>query len=300
VLTTIVMVVDVAWILATDVSFQQKTLALTTAMALLGFYVSARILKPGMIKTLLDGYILLAVAWPALRVFNHLMFTLAGDYIDPWLSAADTSLGLSWLGYATWVNGHPLVLSVLDLAYTGLTPASVFAYIGITLFARHRTASEFLAVFTGMAVTVCLLLVVFPAVGAMVYNADAVAALSNLRDVGVYHMPHYDYLRSQPAPVLILESLPGLATFPSFHTAMGILIIYCTRERMLLFIPATLYSLVMIAATPIQGGHHLVDVLAGAGMALAAIALLRFASARIDRRPLHHVAANDSAIASQS
>lgn len=299
-LTAIVLVVDVAWILATDVSFQQKTLAPTTALAVLGLYVSARVIKPGIAKTLLDGYIFLAIAWPVLRVFNHLMFTLTGDYIDPWLNSADTSLGLSWLGYATWVNAHPLVLSALDLAYTGLTPASIFAYVGITLFARRRTASEFLALFAAMAVTVCLLLVVFPAVGAMVYNADAVAGLANLRDIGVYHMPYYEYLRGQAAPLLILESLPGLATFPSFHTAMGILIIYCTRERMLLFVPATIYSVVMIAATPIQGGHHLVDVVAGAGMALAAIALLRLASVRMDRGPSHHVDADSSAIASQS
>lgn len=285
-LAAVVFVADVAWILATDISFRQTTLAPIAALAALGLYVSARFLKPGIAKTLLDGYVFLGVAWLALRVFNHLMFTLAGDYIDPWLSAADASLGLSWFGYASWVNAHPLVLATLDRAYTGLPEASIFAYIGITLFARRETASEFLALFTATAVTVCVLLPFFPAVGATVYYADAVASLGNLRDVGVHHMPYYDYLRGQSAPTLFLESLPGLATFPSFHTAMGILIIYFTRERMLLLIPATLYSLLMIAATPIQGGHHLVDLLAGAAMALAAIALLRLATARKHRRAL--------------
>ena len=55
--------------------------------------------------------------------------------------------------------------------------------------------------------------------------------------------------------------LSSLVTFPSVHTALA-------------------YGILMIAATPIWGGHYLVDLIAGAAMAIGAVWLVeRFSSA---------------------
>ena len=51
---------------------------------------------------------------------------------------------------------------------------------------------------------------------------------------GAYHLEHLERLRSDPMPVLSLSDLPGLVTFPSFHTAMGVIAIYCCRSIPLL------------------------------------------------------------------
>jgi len=64
--------------------------------------------------------------------------------------------------------------------------------------------------------------------------------------------------------------LPGLVTFPSYHTASGILLC-AALFRTWMFWPALVYSTVMIASAPIFGGHYFIDLFAGAGLALAVV-----------------------------
>jgi membrane-associated phospholipid phosphatase len=71
--------------------------------------------------------------------------------------------------------------------------------------------------------------------------------------------------------------MEGLVTFPSFHTTLGILIVYAVRDFKVLAIFVGALNAVMIVATMPEGGHHLVDVLAGAGVALASISTVRYA-----------------------
>ena len=67
--------------------------------------------------------------------------------------------------------------------------------------------------------------------------------------------------------------LLGLVSMPSMHTAVGVLMIAVAR-RTWLFWPAFGYGTVMISATPVWGGHYLVDLIAGAALALASAAVV--------------------------
>jgi membrane-associated phospholipid phosphatase len=86
-------------------------------------------------------------------------------------------------------------------------------------------------------------------------------------------------LRGELPPTLLLSDLPGLTTFPSFHTAMGLIVIWCARGSRLLFAPMLALNALMIASTPVFGSHYFIDILAGAALAAAAVLLLR----RLDR-----------------
>jgi membrane-associated phospholipid phosphatase len=55
-------------------------------------------------------------------------------------------------------------------------------------------------------------------------------------------------------------------TFPSFHTAAGIILVI-SFWRTALFPIIVLYSAIMIASTPVLGGHYFVDLIAGAAVA---------------------------------
>ena len=65
----------------------------------------------------------------------------------------------------------------------------------------------------------------------------------------------------------------GIVQFPSFHPFCGILTIYGARGAMWHFIPALIFGLLLIAGTPVYGGHYFVDVIAGAVVALSALAV---------------------------
>lgn len=275
VMLAVVVLIDVLWIALTDITFKQDTLAWFVLLAAVAALVSTRMLKPGSLKTLLDGYVFITAAWPALRLFNHLTFTQSGPYVDAALSRADQWLGLSWFGYASWVDSHPLVSWLVNNAYSALTPVSIVAFVIAALAARRGVAEEFLLLFTVLAIAVSLFAVVFPALGTMVYYPEDVARLENLRGYGAFHVPYFEYLRHDPAPRMWLEDLPGLATFPSFHTAMGLLVVYAARDRWLLLVPATIYSGLMIMGTPVFGSHYFVDLIAGSAITVAAIVALR-------------------------
>jgi membrane-associated phospholipid phosphatase len=83
-------------------------------------------------------------------------------------------------------------------------------------------------------------------------------------------------LRSGPAAVLDFRKMEGLVTFPSFHTVLAIITAYAFRGFRLLALPALVLNGAVIVSTLPEGGHYLVDVLAGALIAAAGIALVRW------------------------
>lgn len=88
---------------------------------------------------------------------------------------------------------------------------------------------------------------------------------------------YYDTLRDAPLVRagtlhgLNLSRLVGILTFPSFHAASAALYIWAfspLRWLRLLLVPC---NILMIAASPVGGGHYFVDVFAGIAVSAAAI-----------------------------
>jgi len=67
-----------------------------------------------------------------------------------------------------------------------------------------------------------------------------------------------------------LSRLQGLISFPSYHTVLAVLLTYAHR-RSLLLAPIALVNGIMLFSIPSYGGHYLIDIIAGAAVALLAI-----------------------------
>lgn len=266
--------IDIAWAVLGGFSFQQTTLVYLVASAIC-LIAAMPMLRPGPLLTMTHGYILLAVGWPALRVFNHLTFSISGSFLDELAVRGDAALNLSWIGYAAWLNDNPAVVAILQMFYGSLTPFSVIGFIVVALFGSRHAAEEFLILFVLLAVNVSLFGIFLPAYGPMIHFSSVTSQMDNIREFGWLHWAHYETLKGPGPYQLLLEQLPGLTTFPSFHTAMGLLLIYAMREHWYLFAPATFYSTVMIAGTPLFGSHYFVDLIAGAMLTAATILLVR-------------------------
>src|SRR5262249_46307597 len=87
---------------------------------------------------------------------------------------------------------------------------------------------------------------------------------------GLYFVDALSQVRGHATVMLDPEQMPGLVSFPSFHTAAGLIIAACLW-RTSLFWPAVVFSALMIAATPVLGGHYFVDLLSGAAVTLAVL-----------------------------
>jgi membrane-associated phospholipid phosphatase len=70
-------------------------------------------------------------------------------------------------------------------------------------------------------------------------------------------------------------TLGGIITFPSFHAAAAVLYLWAFWSVWWMRPIALITNVGMLLATPIGGGHYFVDVLAGVGVAVLAIAAAR-------------------------
>lgn len=284
-LVLLIAAVDVAWLSLTSLSLSPRGMApavngIICALALL--IVSRMLGLSGRIRMLLNGLLFILLAWPVLRVFNHLAMTTAFPLADPFLSAADGALGLDWLAYVRWADASPALLQLMDWAYSSLTGYSCLAFVLLLFLVGVERAREFVLLFLLTAVAATTIGMFFPAEAAMTFYAPDPALFRSIDgQTGAYHLDMLARLRTDPDHVLVLSALPGLTTFPSFHTAMGVVVVYCARGSRPLFVPMLVLNGLMIASTPVYGSHYFVDIVAGFLLTGAAILLLR----RLTPRP---------------
>jgi membrane-associated phospholipid phosphatase len=202
--------------------------------------------------------------------------TAAGlPLLDATMAAADRRLGFDWLGYLAWTGSHPWLVKLLRGAYFSSLYQVVAAVIVLALTGQILRLAGFLWLFIGTSLVIISLSAVFPAAGAFVHH-DPPAALRGAvgADAGLWHLQHFNGLRQGTMTVVDLARIEGLVTFPSFHTALAIISAWAfwTVPRVRWF--ATAASALVIASTPGIGGHYLIDVLAGALIAVVAIRLV--------------------------
>jgi membrane-associated phospholipid phosphatase len=87
-----------------------------------------------------------------------------------------------------------------------------------------------------------------------------------------------------------LTRLAGIVAFPSFHCASAILNAWAVWPVRSLRLPFMALNLLMIAATPVIGGHYLADLIGGALVAVLTIIVVggvhrRFLNSNLLRLP---------------
>jgi hypothetical protein len=192
------------------------------------------------------------------------------------LLAIDKMLGFDWAGYVRFINARPVLAAFLNCGYT-MIRWPIFA-IPIMLAAKgcYRRIEEFTFAFGTALVVTTIISALIPAIGVYqeigidpgsLKNIDPSAYLDQLRDLPP--------TRDGALRHLDLLGLGGIVTFPSFHAASAILYSWALWPvKWARPIVLTLNAL-MLAATPANGGHYFIDIIAGVTIALAAIVAAR-------------------------
>jgi hypothetical protein len=195
---------------------------------------------------------------------------------DATLLAIDRAFGLDWLGYVTFVNARPQLSAWLDFGYSMIKwPLFI---IPVVLAAEHqyRRLQEYTLAFALALVITTIMSTMVPAIGVFQQLGVAVTDFPNLNPVAYLgQVRDLPAVRDGSLRELNIEALSGIITFPSFHAASAALYGWALwRSRW--FRPiAIVANLMMLAATPIVGGHYFVDVVAGIAVAMLAIAVAR-------------------------
>lgn len=253
-------------------------LYLTIAVFGSWYYASGRAIRnrtvpgSGLVRfnQVMEALLFMKFSMIAVQYLNHLSMMAPFPYADRLLAAADRTLGVNWLGYFELVHAQPNLIGLLDWTYDSLTFFCFLTLIGFIVANRTDRARFFVETFFITAVICVVAGMAFPAKAAVAHLVDDLSAYPNFgAPPGVYHMEALRSLRTGSGPLILApEQMPGLVTFPSFHTAAAV-IIAMSFWRTVLFGPACLYTLVMIASTPVFGGHYFADLIAGTAVALA-------------------------------
>jgi PAP2 superfamily len=204
---------------------------------------------------------------------------------DADLFAIDRALGLDWRAYVDFVDAHPALAAALHCGYAMIRWPIFAIPIALAVVARFDRLQEFTLAF-GLALIATTVASAFvPAIGAFHHLGLDPADFPHLNPLG-----YLDELRVLP-PVregalraLDLFGLTGVVTFPSFHAASALLYGWALWPARWMRPVAIAANGLMLASTPIDGGHYFIDVLAGIAVALAAIAAAHAARRALERR----------------
>jgi membrane-associated phospholipid phosphatase len=243
---------------------------------LVGVSVFYRTVRPNRMFSLTTGIL-------AFFILNMLVmgplsyFVLAYErpLYDAELAALDQALGFNWR-WLQKITADSVWLSLLGEWIYGTSGLQmVLAWCVLGWSGQFQRLGIFMGALVLATGTVLVLSGLFPAVGAYVHYGIGPADLGHLEGTGagVWHLNHFNALRDGSLRHLVLSKSEGLITFPSFHTVVAVLAGWgfwrCGAWRW----PMAIYSGLVVLTTLPFGGHHLVDVLAGAAIAAAAVAI---------------------------
>jgi membrane-associated phospholipid phosphatase len=196
---------------------------------------------------------------------------------DAWLAELDARLGLDWPAFVTQINSNSWISWILvrSYHYTGQLLFATLAWLCIS--GRAERLAEFLALLCLASIGLAVGMLILPAAGAYTYHQLPQAAISNFGvEAGLWHYDLFMSLRSGAVSVINFDApnINCLVTFPSGHTVIGIVTTYALRDRLWTFVPAAAFNAAMIVSTVPVGGHHVVDLLAGGAIVLAAVLIL--------------------------
>lgn len=219
------------------------------------------------------AFFILATA--VLASLSYVGVSFGRPLMDAQFARLDAMIGFDWNAHLAAVLARPWLAQVLTLAYFSCQAQFVVVILGLALVDR-KSLGEFMTLYVMTAAVVVLVSIELPAAGAYIYHAPGANLLAGLPDpeAGRWHMRDFTALRDGSFQHLAIGSVEGLITFPSFHATLGILFARALLRLPYLGFAGLVLNGLMIVSTLSIGGHYLVDVLAGAGIALAMVAAL--------------------------
>lgn len=196
---------------------------------------------------------------------------------DSLLARVDHSLGFDWLHFLDATNSIPFVAALLSSVYQTTSWVTELVILWLALTCNGERLAEFLVILGLCTVGLCAGMLLVPAAGAFAYYGPAPQLFGSYAALGeMWTFGHtFNILRDGSLSVVDLSALDGVVSFPSFHTVLGVIGIYAARDTRWLMSFILVLNVTMIVSTMPVGGHHLADVLAGAGLTLGAIFLVR-------------------------
>ena len=185
------------------------------------------------------------------------------EVADPWLAAADNALPISAMEIVVETQQLPgWAISMLVKAYLQTGNIFVCTLIALHLLDRLQWAWRIILIWGWSFLAIALLSFSAPAIGCFSQlSNDEVAHLPT--GAGRYAMRKFHEFRTAIAPILEIDRLGGVITFPSLHTVTAMMIAQAWHGFRILGPLTKIMAIVIIFSCVPVGGHYLVDLFAG-------------------------------------
>lgn len=221
-------------------------------------------------------------------MLNHALLAFQANLIDQHLFAIDHFIGFDWKMFTEGFAKFTALNRVLPTVYNSSIPQLIFVILLLGFMGMTRRLHHFLLVGIFASLASIGIWSIFPSFGPSAYiqlSPDIDAQLGRVFDA---HMGQLLLNLHANGPTIIsAKNQLGLIAFPSMHTVMALMSVWHTRGTPA-FWGLLLLNLLMIPAILIHGGHHLIDMLAGAIVFSACCALASALLARRDSRSAEH------------
>jgi hypothetical protein len=202
---------------------------------------------------------------------------------DARLFAADQAVGFDFRAMLHYVNDRTWLIQILAFGYNAISWEIWLIVVALPLVGYTRRTAEYLSAWLLALGITCGITIVVPAIGVYQMLGSAASDFPNIVPQGYLDtLAEVPLLRDGALRTLDLSHLLGVVTFPSFHAATAVLYgwaLWPVRWAR----PFNLaLNGVMLVATPMCGGHYLMDALAGVTVAVGAICAAGYGGRIID------------------
>ncbi|HEY1629796.1 MAG TPA: phosphatase PAP2 family protein [Rhizomicrobium sp.] len=216
------------------------------------------------------GFLILFSA--ACCLLSYLALTIAGPRIDVPLAAIDRAIGFNWPTVMRLASEHTAITAYLGFAYLSVMPQIVVMIFVLGWTGRRADLYGLCLALAAGALLCIAVWTIAPSFGAFsVYALPAdVSRHLGLALDGAYGRELARMLHDGPGFISPKE-LRGIIGFPSYHTVQALVLVWFARRVPVLRWLSLALNLAVLAAVPVHGGHHLVDLFGGIAVTLAAI-----------------------------
>lgn len=209
---------------------------------------------------------------PGVVLLSYAAASFGYPYIDDELIRIDAAIGFDWLTVLVWVNDRPALGKVLHYAYQSPLFQTLLIVLPLPFLGHAAHVERWFLAFMICALVCVLLSGPLPAVAAYVHMDVPPALYANLTPTASHvHIDVLTALREGTITSVTFERLEGIVTFPSFHAAMCLLYAYGMRPVRYLFVFGCVLNGLMLVSCITEGGHYLIDIIAGSLIAALSI-----------------------------
>jgi membrane-associated phospholipid phosphatase len=215
-------------------------------------------------------YLLMSIA---MMTYQYALATANAIPISRWVESADAAIGFNWYLFSMTVHKVPYLSETLAFCYVNWMREFAVLFALLSFYRKFDALYEFTTTYIIAGMITLSFSGPFDSRSYQGASAFSIPSLHHPSGYGPEAIVVTDLLRHGPTPMMDFNHILGLVCFPSFHAGAAVLLAVVSRELKWLWAPFLVFNIMMLIGTITEGGHNLVDVLAGCAISIAAIAV---------------------------